>query len=58
MVRDLLHGPVMWTVASLEIIFAIVVGILVSNRQILALFVYPGRLRPQRRAEREWLDSL
>lgn len=48
----------MWTVASLEIIFAIVVGILVSNRQILALFVYPGRLRPQRRAEREWLDSL
>lgn len=56
-VRDLLHAPVMWTVVALEIVLAIVVMMLVSNRQILALFVYPGWLRPQRRAERQWLDG-
>lgn len=56
-VRDVLHAPVMWTVVALEIVLAIVVMMLVSNRQILALFVYPGWLRPQRRAERQWLDG-
>lgn len=56
-VRELLYAPVMWTVVALEIVLAIVVMILVSNRQILALFVYPGWLRPQRRAERQWLDG-
>ena len=56
-VRDAVHAPVMWTVLALEIVLAIVVMMLVSNRQILALFVYPAWLRPQRRAERRWLDG-
>ena len=56
-VRDVFHAPVMWTVVALEIVFAIVVMMFVSNRQILALFICPAWLRPQRRAERRWLDG-
>lgn len=55
-IREVLHGPVMWTVAVGEVVLGVVVMILVGNRSILALFIYPGWLRPQRRAEREWLD--
>ena len=56
-VRDVFHAPVMWTVVALEIVLAIVVMMLVSNRQILALFICPAWLRPQRRADRRWLDG-
>lgn len=56
-VRETLFTPVMWTVAVGELILLLVVMVLVGNRNILALFVYPGWLRPQRRAERRWLDG-
>lgn len=40
-----------------ELLLFFVLIVLVGNRRILALFLYPGWLRPQRRAEREWLNA-
>ena len=55
--RDLIFPPVMWVVVIGEVILAIAVLVPLSNRRILPLPVYPGWLRPQRRAEREWLRA-
>ncbi|GAA1489178.1 hypothetical protein [Brachybacterium sacelli] len=56
-VREALFTPVMWTVVVAEVVLGIVVMVMVSNRYILPLFFYPGWLRHQRRAERDWLRT-
>lgn len=56
-VREPLFTPVMWMTVVGEVVLAIAVLVPLSNRRILPLFVYPGWLRPQRRAERQWLDG-
>lgn len=56
-VREVVFAPVMWTVVIGEVVLGLAVLVPLSNRRILPLFVYPGWLRPHRRAERRWLDA-
>lgn len=57
-VRDAVFQPVMWTVVIAEQVLALIVLVPISNRRILPLFIYPAWLRPTRREERQYLNSL